>query len=212
VPSGTTRVDHTVAPGATTYYRVHIRRSRGFHGHVRLRVRGVPSGMRATVALRVLRVATSSAMRPGSHRLVLVGTSRLRGRVVRRRATVVVTIRGSVRFTIGGDVTAPLFPGANAPLDLVLTNPHSYPIRVTRLDVAIRPDTSKVGCRADANYEVTQFAGTYPLVVTSGRTRLSELASPPALWPRIAMHDLPTNQDACRGAILALDYSGSATR
>ena len=45
-----------------------------------------------------------------------------------------------------------------------------------------------------------------------GSTRLSALVPDSSVWPQVSMHNLPINQDACKNAILALDYSGQATR
>jgi hypothetical protein len=114
-------------------------------------------------------------------------------------------------FTISGDLARPLYPGAVAPLDVVLTNPHAFDIRVNALSVLVAAGTTKPGCSGDANYAVTQYSGHYPLVLHPGNTRLSALVADSADWPQISMHDLPTNQDVCQGAILSLAYGGTAT-
>jgi len=114
-------------------------------------------------------------------------------------------------FTISGDLATPLYPGAVAPLDVVLTNPQTFDIRVKALTVLVT-GTTKPGCNADANYGVAQYSGGYPpLVLHPGSTPLSALVADPAAWPHILMHDLKSNQDACQGAILSLVYSGTAT-
>jgi hypothetical protein len=116
-----------------------------------------------------------------------------------------------LRFGIGGDLTALLHPGGGGPLNLVLSNPHPFDVRVTALSVRVGAGTTNAHCRGDINYAVAQYSGTYPLVLPPGSTRLSALVSDSSVWPRVSMHDLPTNQDACQDAVLALDYSGLAT-
>jgi hypothetical protein len=126
---------------------------------------------------------------------------------------VVLTVVKARRFAIGGDLRTLLRPGGSAPLDLVLTNPYSFDLRVTSLRVRVGARTSRPGCSGDANYAVTQYSGGYPLTLPRGSTRrLDGLAPDPAAWPQVSMHALPTNQDACKDARLSLDYEGTATR
>jgi hypothetical protein len=213
----------TVPQGTAATYRVRVARAAGFRKRVRLRVLRPP---RSRVTLRALRrprraramggrtaltVATTAGQRLGSSRLVVQGTSRVGGRAVRRYAIVVLTVVQARQFPISGDLTTLLYPGAGAPLDLVLTNPHPFDIRVTALSVSLRAGTTNAGCNGDANFAVTQYSGGYPLVLHPGSTRLSELGHS-AAWPWVSMHNLPTNQDACKGTRLSLDYEGLATR
>jgi hypothetical protein len=114
-------------------------------------------------------------------------------------------------FRIGGDLTAPLYPGRRAPLDLVLTNPHSFDLRVISLTVSVREKTSRPACSGGANFAVTQYSGAYPLLLPPGTSRLSTLVSDATRWPQLSMHDLATNQDACKQTALTLDYRGQAT-
>jgi hypothetical protein len=114
-------------------------------------------------------------------------------------------------FTISGDLATQLYPGAVAPLDVVLTNPQTFDIRVKTLTVRV-VSTTKPGCDPDVNYGVAQYSGSYPpLVLHPGSTRLSDLVADSTAWPHILMHDLQSNQDACQGAILSLVYAGAAT-
>jgi hypothetical protein len=123
----------------------------------------------------------------------------------------VLTVVESRPFRIGGDLATRLYPGSSSPVDLVLTNPNPFDLRVTALRVRAGSETTHPDCRGDANYAVAQYSGRYPLLLHPGDTRLSALV-PSSVWPRVSMHDLRTNQDACQGAVLALDYSGLATR
>jgi hypothetical protein len=202
-----------VSQGTSATYKVHVARAAGYRSRVRLRVLGLPQGARSTWERTALRVATGTGQRLGSHRLVVRGTGQgVGGRPVRRYAMVVLTVVEARQFPIGGDLTTPLYPGGGAPLDLVLTNPHSFDVRVTALSVHVRAGTTNPDCDGDANYAVTQYSGGYPLVLQPGSTRLSALVSNSSAWPRVSMHDLPTNQDACKLARLFLDYEVLATR
>lgn len=115
-------------------------------------------------------------------------------------------------FGVSGELGRTLRPGTGGPLNLVLTNPHRFDVRVRSLVVELRARTTKPGCSGRGNYAITQFQGRYPLVLSPGSTPLSTLRPDSATWPRVAMRDLPVNQDACRGARLSLAYSGRATR
>lgn len=202
----------TVLAGKAGAYAVRLR-GRAHRG-VRLRVRGLPGGVRpawspsATLAgghRGRLTVRVWPGTPPGSRRIVISA-----GRV-RRAAVVVLNIRQGRPFGISGDLGALLSPGRNEPLDLRLTNPNDFTIKVSELSVAIRPTTSNPGCGAD-NYAVTQYRGPYPLTLPPGTTSLAGLVSDRSLWPQIGMLDRPTNQDACKLARLTLDYDGKAAR
>jgi hypothetical protein len=213
-----------VPDGAAATYKIRVARSPGFRRRVKLRVLRMPRrrvklrvlrrprGARARRSITALTVATRAGQRPGSRRLVVQATSRVRGRTVRRYAMVVLTVVRARQFPISGDLTTPLYPGGGAPLDLILTNPHPFDIRVTALSVRVRAGTTNPGCSGDANFAVTQYSGGYPLVLRPGSTRLSALVSNSASWPQVSMHNLPTNQDACKNTRLFLDYEGLATR
>jgi hypothetical protein len=230
-PPGSRRFSLRAAParrmvpqGAGATYTIRVARAAGFRERVRLRVLRLPRGATTTWTRTALTVATRADQRLRSHRLVVEGTSRpgrrlgagrsgvARRRVVRRYAVVVLTVFKARRLALGGDLSTPLYPGGGGPLDLVLTNPYRFDLRVTALRVSVRARTSHPGCSGDANYAVTQYRGGYPLTLHEGSTRLSALVPNPAAWPRVSMHDLPTNQDACKNARLTLDYEGLATR
>jgi hypothetical protein len=216
----TARFSLTVAPahrlvprGAAATYRVSVVRAPGFRERVELRVSKLPPGATATWTSSGLRVATSASQRLGSSRLVVSGTSRVGGRAIRRCSVAVLRVVESPPFAIGGGrLAAPLYPGGRGRLNLVLTNPNSFTLRVRALTVRVRADTTRPDCQGDVNYAVAQYSGRYPLVLRPGRTRLGALVGDSSFWPLVRMHDLPTNQDACKRAVLALAYSGLATR
>jgi hypothetical protein len=201
-----------VAQGATATYRVRVDRAAHFHLPASLRMSGLPRGARASWTPVSVTVKTTASQQPGSYRLVLEGSSRVSGRIVRRNAVVVLSVVQSRRFRISGDLSARLYPGVAAPLDLVLTNPNRFDLWVTALSVRIGSDTSRTWCSGEANYAVSQYRGRYPLLLRPGSTRLGTLVANSSTWPRISMRDSSTNQDACKGAVLALGYRGTATR
>jgi hypothetical protein len=113
---------------------------------------------------------------------------------------VVDVVGGS--FSISGSVTGFLYPGGPArPLDLVLTNPWAYDLRILTIGIAAQgpnPD-----CLASDNLIITAFTG--PVVVPGGSTRsLSQLG---AAVPTVRMPDLATNQDACKGGTFTFTFT-----
>ncbi len=199
--------------GATATFAVRVSRDATLRrGRLSIRVIGVPRGARATLTRTALRVATRPSQRIGSSRLVVEATSRLGSTAIRRYAVVVMTVVRGRPFQIRGDLTTLLYPGRSAPLNLVLTNRHGFDIRVRSLRVDVRADTTKRACSGDVNYAATQYRGPYPLLVHPGSTPLSALVSSSSSWPRVSMHNLPTNQDACQRTVVSLVYRGSATR
>ena len=201
-----------VAQRETATYRVRVDRAARFHRPVVRRMSGLPRGARASWKRASVTVTTTANQQPGSYRLVLEGSSRVGGRIVRRNAVVVLSVVRASGFRIRGELSTRLYPGVGAPLDLVLTNPNSFALRVVALSVRVGANTSRTWCGGDENYAVSQYRGTFPLLLRPGSTRLSSLAAGSATWPRISMLDLPTNQDACKGAVVALTYRGTATR
>jgi hypothetical protein len=201
-----------VAQGATATFAVRIARGAGFDGPVSRRMLTLPEGASAVWTPTSLQIATAADQAPGSDRLVLQGTGSVDGREVRRNSVVVLTVVEARRFRIGGDLTTRLYPGAGAPLDLVLTNPNAFDIRVSELTVRVDAATTQPRCSGTTNYAVRQYGGELPLPLDPGSTRLSALASDPSDWPQVSMRDLPIDQGACKGAFLSLRYSGLATR
>ncbi len=208
-----------VAPGQTATYRIRVARSPDFRRRVRLRVAALPAGTRAVrvragkrSSRRRLRIRVAKDAKPASARLVVTGRSRVGGRWIRRYTVVVLEVRRPVPFRIGGDLGARLYPGASVPLDLTLTNPHAFAIRITQLTVSVEAGTTRAGCGGSENFTVSEYAGPYPMRLAPGRTTLGELVPDRALWPRVAMLDLPHNQDACKGTGLTLRYEGTAVR
>jgi hypothetical protein len=118
----------------------------------------------------------------------------------------------SQHFTIGGNLTTPLYPGTSQRLDLTFTNTGSAPVTILRGGFPARDimiTTRAHGC-APSNFAVPQ--GLTSAVAIRARQRtpvsLAALRVPQSDWPVIEMIETGTNQDACRGAKLTLTYSG----
>jgi hypothetical protein len=160
-------------------------------------------------------VRTATHTQPGNYRIEVTG--RGGGSEAAIKVTLVVgDDRGSevshdgVRFRISGAPSGALHPGTDLPVNLVLTNPANRPLKVTRLAVDIA-GTGLTGC-STSNFAVTQYTGDYPLIVPGLQSRsLQSLAVPIARYPRITLLNLAVNQDACKGATITLNYTGTGS-
>jgi hypothetical protein len=214
-----------VVPGETATYRIRVARGTRFRRRVRMSVAPLPadahagwsrtSGFGSPLALlwrrRTLQIRVAPDARPATARLVVAGRARLAGGWIRRFTVVVLDIRRPLPFRIDGDLGRRLYPGASAPVDLTLTNPHRFAIRVTRLTMATEASATGARCGTE-NFAVRQYAGPYPLTLQPGDAQLSAFVSDSRLWPRLSMRNLPINQDACKDAHLTLTYGGTAVR
>jgi hypothetical protein len=121
-------------------------------------------------------------------------------------------IPAAPRFTVGGNLATPLYPGTSQPLDLTFTNPGSWPVTIPSGGVSARniTITSRAPGCASSNFAVAQ--GLASAVTIPARqlapVSLSALRVPQDDWPVIEMIETNTNQDACQGARLTLTYSG----
>lgn len=120
--------------------------------------------------------------------------------------------RGAVRdFTMSGTVAGTLSPGVQRSLPLTVTNPNTQPMTVTEIVVSVRRATSRPGCDGVANLQVTQpnVSAAQPLTVP----KKSSVTLPSGTFsaPRVLMRNLPSSQDACRGATFTFDFTGKAT-
>lgn len=131
----------------------------------------------------------------------------------------VVSTAGSP-YTIGGNLTALLYPGAPAQqLNLTFNSTNSgnggsgvNGTQVSNLTVAITSITGgsnlPTACVA-GDFKITQIpAGAYPFYIPDGTNSLSSLI-PAADLPTIQMIDNGTNQDGCEGATVHLSYTGT---
>jgi hypothetical protein len=113
-------------------------------------------------------------------------------------------------FTMSGGYGGLLAPGRSGELALRVANPNGEPIVVTDLTVTIQPGSSKAGCDGPTNLQVTQsnVSTVNPLTVPANGS--VTLPSGGVSAPQVLMRDLPTNQDACKGATFSFAYSGSS--
>lgn len=126
--------------------------------------------------------------------------------------TIVETIGG---FSISGGPTASLSPGGTPQsIDLTITNPFPFAIRVLSIAISVDAATNHPGCNGPANLAVTRaFTGTATIPGNSTK-RLSELAPAvsAAQWPQVQMIDASFDQNACKGAVFSLTYTGTASQ
>jgi hypothetical protein len=102
-----------------------------------------------------------------------------------------------------------LMPGAPAQrLPVRIVNPNPVPIEVTALTVTATPDAP--GCPSDTNFAVTpsNVSAAAPLSVPAGGS--VSLPTAAVTTPTLALRELPTDQNACQGAVVHLDFSGEA--
>jgi hypothetical protein len=122
------------------------------------------------------------------------------------------TVTG-LAFGISGGATQPLYPGGPAlPLDLSISNPNNFAIRVTVLTAAIQSETLNGTCTTGTNFTAVHGL-LVPVVIPAQTTAsLSSLGVAASDRPQIQMVETHLNQDACRGVTIHLNYSGSADR
>jgi len=113
-------------------------------------------------------------------------------------------------FTISGGYGGLLYPGKTADLALRVTNPNGQPILVTSLTVTIQPGSSQAGCDGQRNLQIaaSNVSDANPLTVPANGS--VTLPSGTVSAPSVTMLNLPTNQDACKGALFSFAYSGSS--
>jgi large repetitive protein len=106
-------------------------------------------------------------------------------------------------FTVSGNAVTQLRPGGISDLNLTVTNPYGFALKIESLTVTF---TGTASCNGPANFAVARpFSG--PTIVPAGSSVLS-----PAVAPQIRMLNLPTAQDSCKSMSVSLTYSGMASR
>jgi hypothetical protein len=119
------------------------------------------------------------------------------------------------RFFLYGTERGLLAPGRALPINLVISNPLRFDIRVVSVSAHIRDITTRDGapnpaCHGSANATVVA-ALSADVVVPAYETRsLEQLGDPQSDWPRVAMTDLATNQDACKATRFSITFAGIA--
>ena len=211
----------SVLQGDQTSYGINVTRTAGFKGPVKLSVSGLPGGATAswnpsaTVAASgsgsSLQIGTVRSIPVGSYDLTITGTGTIAGKAASRSTSATLVVQPTQDFRIQGNLTAPLAPGSRVPLDLALTNPYGFNLRITGLGVGL-VGTNRAGCSAAQNFAVAQIpAARYPITLPARQTMtLGQLGIPDADKPQVEMLNQPWNQDACKNATIIFSYSGSA--
>lgn len=108
-------------------------------------------------------------------------------------------------FTISG---APerLDPGRPSALDLTVTNPNAFAVRVTALTVSVARHTSSRRCLGDRDFATAPLRRAVDLPAGTSTT-LSALGVPPGLLPSVTA---PPAGGACAAARVTLRYAGTA--
>ena len=124
--------------------------------------------------------------------------------------------KGSLEeFTINGDGTQPLYPGAPAlKVNLGFHNTNAASLSITSLTVGIAsvnaPNATALHPCSTADYAVTQYSGAYPFTMPTGSSTLQSIGRPNTTWPTVRMIESHANQNGCAGASVTLTYSGLA--
>jgi hypothetical protein len=215
----------TMAPGSTAVFTVQLTRT-NFPGSVTFAVLGgLPSGATATFTPNpttgnssTLQITTPATASDGSFTLYLVSSGQNpSGTTQYAYASVGLVLSTSGKpFTISGNLSGALAPGLTRPLALSLVNPNKKLISITNLTVTVQSVTRTAyaiahnqPCTA-GDYAVAQYSGSYPLTVPgSSSASLSSLGVSTSAQPKVSMLNTALNQDGCKGATLALAYSGS---
>ena len=215
----------TVAPGAVAAYSLTLTRDQ-VSQPVSLEVIGLPPGatwsftqnpVSGAATSTTLQVTTSDTTNDGSYSLQLraAGTGDGGSPVMASTAVTLIVKTTPKDFTLGVGELNGLAPGVTVPVNLVITNPNKKPISLSNLSVTIRavdlaPNAPAGRPCAVADYAVDQFSGVYPVTVPAQSTRsLQQLGVESAKWPQLRMLSTSDNQDNCKGATLALAFSGS---
>jgi hypothetical protein len=114
--------------------------------------------------------------------------------------------RPAVPFTMRGRVSG-LMPGKRVSLNVRVSNPNPWPIRVLTLTVSTTDASTR--CRAHRNirvggYDSRRRHATGHVVAGYGTAVVS--------LPISLVNSPHRNQDACKGAVFRLHYAGTATR
>ncbi|RNL61017.1 hypothetical protein EFK50_16655 [Nocardioides marmoriginsengisoli] len=205
----------TVVDGESTTFDLDLDRGL-LTGGVALKITGVPefATQKWTPGSMVilnnsasLKISTATNVVPGIYLLTVTGKALLASATA--SAYLIVLPQTYPNFPIAGTADLPLAPGSPpGAINLSMTNPFSAPMTVTGLGVTVA-GTNKPGC-GPGNYGVTAYGGPASLVIPPNSTRtLQQLGVPRAQWPQVQLLNLLTNQDACKGATVNLQYSGT---
>jgi hypothetical protein len=110
-------------------------------------------------------------------------------------------------YSISGNATKTLYPGASSTIDLSFHNPNSTSITVPSGTITLTISSPRRNCPASSNFDVVHTL-TASVTIPGNVTRtLSDLGVPPTDWPVVEMRDTSSTQDACAGMTIYLHYS-----
>ncbi|MGO4255453.1 COG1470 family protein [Marmoricola sp. RAF53] len=218
LPTGFTMVlsppSRTVVDGSSTSYTLNINRGL-LAGAIGLQVTGLPQYATASVSPSLSILGSTATVNvnvptnvvPGSYLITVKGTALLASATA--SAYLIVQPQTYPNFPISGTPDRVLSPGGPiGAINVSMTNPFNAPMTVTNLGVALQ-STDKTGCGI-GNYQVTAYSGPASLTIPANSTRtLQQLGVPRAQWPQVQMLNLPSNQDACKTALV--QYKITAT-
>jgi hypothetical protein len=214
-----------VAIGGATRFTLTIERSRppNFRGPVRLSVARLPRGITARFSRNPvggsgseLVLAVASRARPRNDRIVVRG--RAAGETAAVSLRLVVSRPARRSFPISDrSINGTLAPGVSLPIDLRLSNPYPFALRIVRLSVRVRRISAPNASRGDPcttrDFASSAFSVHDGFRLASHKTvSLGGLGFSARQWPQIEMIDRSVNQDGCKQAIVTLGYSGTGTR
>lgn len=115
---------------------------------------------------------------------------------------------GGIQIT--GTLQRPLSPGVGSPVAIRINNPNPKVVSMQRVRVKIAsisaPHADAAHRCTRVDFEIHQMP-RLALHVPAGRvTDLAGLGLPVSSWPTLAMRDLPSNQDGCKGATVTLRF------
>ncbi|HEY5012578.1 MAG TPA: hypothetical protein VIK61_07725, partial [Acidimicrobiia bacterium] len=97
-------------------------------------------------------------------------------------------------------------------LNLSISNPNTFAIRVTALTPTIQPATFNLTCSTSANFSVVHGLLVAVVIPAHSTMSLSDAGVAASDRPQIRMIETHVNQDACKGATLHLSYSATAEK
>jgi hypothetical protein len=120
-------------------------------------------------------------------------------------------------FSVTGHTVRPISPGVSAAVNLVLTNPHGFPLTVREMSLSIRdvvaPHADEAHPCTVGDFTLTQARPHTVLdVPANGTTSLRAAGVVTSDWPRVGMTAAAYNQDGCKGATLRFDNTASGRR
>ena len=202
----------SVEAGQTARYAVSLA------APARVRVTGLPRGARAVVQGRgrslQLLVRTRPSLRPGAYRLSLTALGATATAPLRVRPAAAAS---AATAPVGARLASPLTglaPGVKLPVDVAVTNPQTFSVRLNALTVTATgvtgpAITAGTPCTT-SDFAVTQMATMPSTAIPAGATRsLSQLGVASAQRPQLTMLNRSVAQDGCKGATVALQFTAT---